>query len=145
MHLIHYTHLPPILTTLSELLPFSFPSEKKKLSHRCRSENFRPNIFLKEFPYFHLAQELPVMVPARLSAGGISSFSHYIICFYFLSSVTARQPIRIIKTTFKQFAAEFLIFLAWSLFPMHRCGMSRRERGPDSITLLLFIWAKIWV
>lgn len=69
-----------------------------------------------------------------------SSFSHYIICFYFLSSVTARQPIRIIKTTFKQFAARFLIFLAWSLFPMHRCGMSSREHGPDSISLLLFIW-----
>lgn len=25
---------------------------------------------------------------------------------------------------FKQFAAEFLIFLVWFLFPMHRCGMS---------------------
>lgn len=56
--------------------------------------------------------------------------------------MTARQSIRIIKTTFKQFAAWFIIFLAWSLFPMHRCGMSRRERGPDSILLLLFIWEK---
>lgn len=92
----------------------------------------------------HLIQEVPVSVPLHLLAG-TSSFSHYIICFYFLSSVTVRQPIRIIKTTFIQFAAEFLIFLAWALFPMHRCGMSMRKCGRDSISLQLFTWEKICV
>lgn len=95
--------------------------------------------------FYRLSQEVSVLVPPNLLADGTSSFSHYIICFYFLSSVTVRQPIRIIKTTFIQFAAEFQIFLAWALFPMHRCGTSTRERGPDSISLQLFIWEKIWV
>lgn len=110
----------------------------EKLTHGCRSE-YIAHIFSI---LYHLAQELPVVALTKPTADGTSSFRHYIICFYFLSSVTARQPIRIIKTTFKQFAAEFLIFLAWSLFPMHRCGMSTRERGPDSISLLLFIWGE---
>lgn len=74
-----------------------------------------------------------------------SQFSHYIICFYFLSSVTVWQPIRVIKKPFIQFAAEILIFLARASFQIHRCGMSKTECGPDSISLRLFIWEKTWV
>lgn len=43
---------------------------------------------------------------SRLQSAGTSSFSHYIICFHFPSSVTVRQPIRIIKTTFMQLSAD---------------------------------------
>lgn len=88
------------------------------------------------------------LLPTNLLINCSSLFSHYIICFHFLSGVTARQPIRIIKTTFKQFAAEFLIFLAWSLFPIHRCGMSRRElkgvggRAWQHLTPILHLWGK---
>lgn len=68
------------------------------------------------FILFHLAQELPVAAPTKLSTPP-SSFGHYIICFYFLSSVTARQPICIIKTTFKQFAAEFSNIFSLVIIP----------------------------
>lgn len=88
--------------------------EKKKKTLNTDVGQFFCVVFF--FILFHLAQELPVTAPTKQLTPP-SSFGHYIICFYFLSSVTARQPIRIIKTTFKQFAAEFSNIFSLVIIP----------------------------
>lgn len=137
---VHFTHLPPDLWSLL----FSHSS------CLCVWIRYFWLTFISSMRSFFsiLLRGFLRLVPTNLLINCTSLFSHYIICFHFLSGVTARQPIRIIKTTFKQFAAEFLIFLAWSLFPIHRCGMSRRElKGVGGgawqhLTPILHLWGK---
>ena len=46
-----------------------------------------------------------------------------IIPFYFLSAVTARQPICVIKMTLKQFAANIFSLPVFFFLPMHTCTL----------------------
>lgn len=106
--------------------------------------------------FVNLAQNIfPLRLPLRQRLlrrrqpvpPGTSSFSHYIICFHFPSSVTVRQPIRIIKTTFMQLSADSPsnIFSRGGGHhsPCTDVARQRRNVDSDSISPQSFIWEDV--